>query len=150
MDIAELLNECFNVKDKDELENVRRASKVTTYFLEKLINEVKKVIDEDLTVTHTKICKKIEDMFDSESSEMKRIEVKLGKYAVKKEFVDIGSAAVVQSGGNYSVKLLGNPTDEVLKPDCIIAGFCCQYKLYNACVYRTLLINPTGAQEKNY
>lgn len=46
--------------------------------------------------------------------------------------------------------MFGQPNDDILRPDCIIAGFCCQYKLYNACVYRTLLINPTNQQEKNY
>lgn len=77
---------------------------------------------------------------------MRKIESKLSKYEIKKEFVDIGSSAVVQSGGSYHLKLLGNPNDDVLKPDCIVAGFCCQYRLYNACVYRTLLINPTSQQ----
>lgn len=65
VDASQLINECFMIKDKDELDNMRRASRVTTYFLEKLIDEVKRVVDEDLTVPHSKICKKIEDMFDS-------------------------------------------------------------------------------------
>lgn len=63
--MAELLNDCFNVKDKDELDNVRKSGKVTTYFLDKLINEVKRVIDEDVTISHVALGKKIEDMFES-------------------------------------------------------------------------------------
>lgn len=81
---------------------------------------------------------------------MKRIETKLAKYNVKKESVDIGSSPMIQSGGNYHLKLLGLPNNDILKPDCIIVGFCSQYRLYNACVYRTLLINPTSDQEKKY
>lgn len=57
--MAELLNDCFNVKDKDELDNVRKSGKVTTYFLDKLINEVKRVIDEDVTISHVALGKKI-------------------------------------------------------------------------------------------
>lgn len=45
VDTSKLLNECFSIKDKDEMDDIRRASKVTTYFLDKLISEVKRVID---------------------------------------------------------------------------------------------------------
>ena len=111
---------------------------------------MKRIIDDDLSSTHFEICKKIEDMFDNNSIEMKRIEAKLSKFNIKKEFVDIGSSAIVQSGGNYTLKLLTTANKDPLRSDCIVAGFCCQYKQYNSCVYRTLLINPTNSQERNY
>jgi hypothetical protein len=38
---------------------MKRASRVTTYFLEKLIDEIKEIIDKDLTFSHSKVCRKI-------------------------------------------------------------------------------------------
>lgn len=39
-EISHLFNEAFVVKSKEELENIKKSSMVTTYFLSKFIKEI--------------------------------------------------------------------------------------------------------------
>lgn len=50
--MSHFFNECIITKSKDDLDNIRRSSMVTTYFLSKFIKEVETCIDEGNDVKH--------------------------------------------------------------------------------------------------
>lgn len=49
------------VKDAEEIDNLRKSSKVTGYFFGKLIKEVEQVIDSGRATRHNELAKKVLD-----------------------------------------------------------------------------------------
>jgi nucleosome binding factor SPN SPT16 subunit len=78
---------------------------------------------------------------------LKKCSVKLSAQnqgiSISKEFIDVGPAINVQSGGNYLSNIFGTSNTDNLKSDCIVLGLGTLYKSLNSYVSRTLLIDPT-------
>jgi nucleosome binding factor SPN SPT16 subunit len=55
------------VKDAEEIENLKKSSKVTGYFFGKLIKEVEVVIDSGKTTKHSELAKKVLDFMENDS-----------------------------------------------------------------------------------
>jgi nucleosome binding factor SPN SPT16 subunit len=55
------------VKDAEEVDNLRKSSKVTGYFFAKLIKEVEVVIDSGKTTKHADLAKKVVDYMENDS-----------------------------------------------------------------------------------
>lgn len=87
-------------------------------------------------------------------SQLRKCAVKLGAnnqgLTISKQYVDVGSAINVQSGGTYSNNLFAEPNDQNIKSDCIVLGLGALYKSFNSYVARTLLIDPTDQQKSIY
>ena len=72
------------------------------------------------------------------------------KLTINKDYIDLGPAINVQSGGNYTGKLFAEPNDNALRSDCILLNLGTLYKSYNSFAARTLLIDPTDEQKMIY
>lgn len=92
------------VKDAEEIENLKKSSKVTTYFFGKFIKEVEIVIDSGKQTKHSELSKKVSDLLDNDG-ELKKCAIKLSSQKVVKDYIDVGAPCSIQSGGVYSNKL---------------------------------------------
>lgn len=113
------------------------------YFVE----EMSGILDAEKNVTHADLSAKVEAKLDDRS-----LFKKLPK--LPSDF-DIGQldwvyGPVVQSGGNYDLRLSAQPDDNNLHAGVIIAGFGLRYREYSSIVARTYLVDPNKSQESNY
>lgn len=99
-DAGTFIQEVMLVKDADGLEAVRKSGQLSTALQKKLIEEVERIIDEDVKVKHSEITKKIEDVLDN-SVQMNIFEK---TYGVDRNSIDIAYSPIIQSGGRYDLK----------------------------------------------
>jgi nucleosome binding factor SPN SPT16 subunit len=149
VEVLAFFNECFVVKDAEEIDNLRKSSKVTAYFFGKFIKEVELVIDSGKQTKHAELSQKVLDLMEAEP-ELKKCAIKLASQKVVKEYIDIGATCSVQSGGTYSPRIFNESNQKELKSDCILLGLGTMYRSYNTFIGRTLLIDPTEEQKSIY
>lgn len=99
------------------------------------------IIDKELKTKHTKLSEKIEEVI---TDPMK------AKVKLKKENVDIAYPPIVQSGGDYNLKVSAQSTDKVIKYDVILISVGTRYNLYCSNIARTYLVDPSKTQEAEY
>lgn len=108
------------------------------------MNEMSEILDEEKMVTHKQLSGQMDKMIDD------------GKFFSKlpSDFhisnLDWIYGPVIQSGGNYDLKLSATPDDNNLHAGTIIAGIGLRYKSYSSIVARTYLVDPNKSQESNY
>jgi nucleosome binding factor SPN SPT16 subunit len=149
VEVLSFFNECFMAKDSEEIENMRRSSKITAYFFSKFIKEVEVVIDSGKPTKHSELAQKVIDLLESES-ELKKCAIKLTSSKIVKDYIDYCIPCTVQSGGVYSSKMFIESNDKELKSDCITLGMGAMYRSYITFIGRTLLIDPTEMQKSIY
>lgn len=49
-------------KDNEEIDNIRKSSLVSTYFLGKFIKEIEKVIDDGTAIKHSELTKMMQSL----------------------------------------------------------------------------------------
>lgn len=86
------------------MENLRKSSKVTSYFFNKFIKEVEVVIDSGKATKHSEIAKKVVDLMENDS-ELKKCAIKQSSFKIVKDYIDFCVPCSVQSGGVYNAKL---------------------------------------------
>ena len=117
---------------------------LTEYFLE----EMSEILDEEKKVAHKQLAAKVDEKID---------DVKFFQGLKTKLPADFDAAQldwiygpIVQSGGNYDMKLTAQPDENMLHAGTIIAGLGLKYKSYCSMVARTYLVDPNESQESNY
>lgn len=69
---------------------------------------------------------------------------------VPKDVVDICYTPIVQSGGNYDIKVSAVSNDEYLSSDVVLCSLGARYKNYCANVSRTFMVDPCAKIEETY
>lgn len=114
---------------------------------EYFVDEMSQLLDEGKRMTHKALAAKIDAKIDDA-----KFFNKLAK--LPSEFdpqqIDWAYGPVVQSGGNYDLRLTATSDSNDLHAGIIIAGFGIRYKTYSAMIARTYLVDPTKSQETNY
>lgn len=114
---------------------------------EYFVDEMSQLLDEERKMTHKALAGKIDAKIDDA-----KFFNKLAK--LPPEFdpqqIDWAYGPVVQSGGNYDLKLTATSDDNNLRAGIIIAGFGIRYKTYSSIISRTYLVDPSKSQETNY
>ena len=72
---------------------------------------------------------------------MTKLEKKLG---IDKQYIDIPFSPIIQSGGEYDLRLQAESNEKILNYDTIICSVGAKYKEYNTSVSRTMFIDPTN------
>lgn len=112
------------------------------------VEEMSKVLDEEKQVTH----KALADTIDQKVDDAKFFQTLKSK--LPSDFdssqLDWIYGPVVQSGGNYDLKLTAQSDNNNLHAGTIIAGLGLRYKSYCSMVVRTYLVDPNDSQESNY
>ncbi|KAL8725333.1 MAG: hypothetical protein Q9181_006452 [Wetmoreana brouardii] len=137
------------VKDETELRNMRDSSRASAGIMtEFFVEEMSEVLDEEKKVTHKQLSDKIDRKID-EPKFFQNLKSKLsGDFDTQQ--LDFIYGPVVQSGGNYDLKLTAQSDENNLHAGTIIAGLGLRYKSYCSMVARTYLVDPNDAQESNY
>lgn len=114
---------------------------------EYFVDEMSQLLDEGKSMTHKALAAKIDAKIDDA-----KFFNKLAK--LPPEFdpqqIDWAYGPVVQSGGNYDLRLTATSDSNDLHAGIIIAGFGIRYKTYSAIIARTYLVDPSKSQETNY
>jgi nucleosome binding factor SPN SPT16 subunit len=144
-DSSTFLQEVMLVKDSDGLDLVRKSGQLTTAFEKKLIEEVERIIDEDVQSRHSEISNKIEQVLDN-TVQMNIMEK---TYNVERNSIDLAYAPIVQSGGRYDLRPTATSDDNVLSYDAILCSVAAKYKGFITNIIRTLFIDPTPVAKNN-
>ena len=117
---------------------------MTEFFVE----EMSEILDEEKKVNHKQLGEKIDRKLD-DAKFFQNLKAKLPSDFDHTQ-LDWVYGPVIQSGGNYDLKLTAQPDDNNLHAGTIIAGLGLRYKSYCSMVARTYLVDPNDAQENNY
>ncbi|XP_055607733.1 FACT complex subunit spt16 isoform X2 [Uranotaenia lowii] len=128
-------------KEESEVITIKKACLVTVDVFNKYLKDhIMEVIDADKKVKHAKLSEGVEQALTDK------------KYVsgVDVNQLDMCYPAIIQSGGNYSLKFSAFSDKNYLHFGSIICALGARYKSYCSNVVRTLLVNPTETMQKHY
>lgn len=129
--------------------SMRNASKACTALMaEFFVEEMSEVLDAEKKVTHKQLAETIDQKID-DTKFFQGLKTKLPADFDAAQ-LDWTYGPVIQSGGNYDLKLTAQPDNNNLHAGNIIAGMGLRYKSYCSIVARTYLVDPNKSQESNY
>ncbi|KAK4934442.1 FACT complex subunit spt16, partial [Elasticomyces elasticus] len=148
VDISTGLSQAMAVKDEEELKAIRTGAKaaaavMSDYFVE----EMSEVLDQEKKVTHADLATKISNKIDDQKF-FKRVSKTTPDF--DNQHLDWTFGPVVQSGGQYDLKLSAQSNKENLHSGIIVAGLGFRYRTYSSVIARTYLIDPSKSQVANY
>lgn len=159
MDVSTSLARVWAVKDKDELAAMETAAQLSALAFNQLIDEILDLVDTESIKTHEALSEGIESCIQDK----KELEKLISKDSKKKkpllvrpeetdlELVDTCYPAIIQSpSSKYNLKPSASSDKNPLKPGVIVCTLGVRYRNYCSNVGRTLLIEPTADQERNY
>lgn len=112
------------------------------------VEEMSEILDEEKKVTHKDLADKIDQKID-DAKFFQTLKSKLPADFDSSQ-LDWIYGPVVQSGGNYDLKLTAQSDTNPLHAGTIIAGLGLRYKSYCSMIARTYLVDPNESQESNY
>lgn len=144
VDIAPALSAVLSVKDENELRAIRDASRASAGLMGKyFVDQMSGIIDEEKKITHKKLSNMVADKIEDEKFFQK---LKVPDPAQ----LDWSVQPIIQSGGNYDLKLSALPDDSNLHAGVITAALGLRYATYSSLVARTYLVDPNKSQESAY
>jgi nucleosome binding factor SPN SPT16 subunit len=128
-------------KEEPELLIMKKACFVSVDVFNKYLkDQIMEIIDSDKKVKHAKLAEGVESAITDK------------KYVtgVDTSQLDMCYPAIIQSGGNYSLKFSVVSDKNILHFGAIVCSLGARYKSYCSNIVRTLLVNPTDAIQENY
>ncbi|PNS19613.1 FACT complex subunit spt16 [Sphaceloma murrayae] len=144
VDISAGLSAVMSIKDENELRAIRDASRASAGLMAKFfVDQMSSIIDEEKKISHKKLSQQVSDKIDDEKffQKLKVSDPSLLDWAIQ---------PVVQSGGNYDLKLSAAPDDNNLHAGVILSTLGLRLQTYNSLVARTYLVDPNKSQENTY
>lgn len=141
IDASLIISSILAVKDEAELNNVKKAAEITNKIFSKYLkDQIINVIDGEKKVKHSKLSEGVEQAIND------------SKYVSTndKQAVEICYPAIVQSGGNYSLKFSATSDKNNLHFGTIICALGFRYKNYCSNIVRTMMVDPTDKMQENY
>ncbi len=130
------------IKDETELELCRRASVLTNKILKHtFVDEMENILLEKKAVAHEELSKRLEETI----LDPNKIGIKISPSAV-----DICYTPIVQSNGEYDIKLSASSSKNNLAANVILCSLGARYKSYCATMSRTYLVDPPKKIEEAY
>ncbi|XP_053994528.1 FACT complex subunit spt16 isoform X2 [Hylaeus volcanicus] len=128
-------------KEDAEILTIKKACLVSAdVFTKYLKDQIMEIIDSDKKVKHSKLAEGVDAAITNK------------KYVTGVDVtqVDMCYPAIIQSGGNYSLKFSVVSDKNTLHFGVIVCSLGARYKSYCSNIVRTLLVNPTKTIEDNY
>ncbi|KAK6637444.1 splicing associated factor Dre4 [Polyplax serrata] len=141
VDISAAFAYLSSPKDESELSCIKKSSTISVDVFNKYLkDQILDIIDSEKKVKHRTLAEGVENAVTDK------------KYVtgVDTSQVDICYPAIIQSGGNYSLKFSVMSDKNILHFGVIICSLGARYKSYCSNIVRTLLVNPTDAIKENY
>lgn len=142
-DVSGSVSYILAVKEDVELQLIQKAcGAAETTYSRVLCKELTVIIDKEKKVSHKKLSDKLNDAIAKEADRFLD--------NVDSRLVDTAYMPIIQSGGNYSLRFSVASNDENIHYGTIISSLGIRYKRYCSNISRTLMIDPTDDQKKNY
>ncbi|XP_021699139.1 FACT complex subunit spt16 isoform X1 [Aedes aegypti] len=141
VDISIPIGYIMCAKEDSEVITIKKACLVTVDVFNKYLKDhIMEIIDADKKVKHAKLSEGVEQALTDK------------KYVtgVDTNQLDMCYPAIIQSGGNYSLKFSAFSDKNYLHFGSIICALGARYKSYCSNIVRTLLVNPTETIQKHY
>ena len=148
VDITNAFSTAFAVKDENELRAMRTAARAASGMISDYwVDEMQTVLDQEKKITHRQLSEKMSKKIDDT-----KFFNKVSKLPADfdNQQLDWAYGPIVQSGGQYDMRMSAQPNDDNLHSGCIMAGVGFRYKTYCSVVARTYLIDPSKSQVANY
>lgn len=141
-DASHLISSILAVKDDAELNCIKKACEITSKIYSKhLKDQIVNIIDGEKKVRHSKLSEQVEQSVN----DSKFIQ------SSDKALIEICYPAIIQSGGNYSLKFSAQSDKNNLHfLGTIICMLGYRYKNYCSNIVRTLMVEPTEKMQENY
>ena len=134
VDVTAGVSFAMSVKDEIELDLIKKSSVLSNKVMKHgCIPRMEEIIDSELKVSHEQLSTEFDAMIEDPST----INLK-----VPKEDVQSCYFPVVQSGGEYDIRLSAQSTSEPLKYDVVTISLGARYRLYCSNIARTFLVDP--------
>ncbi|EFA04061.1 FACT complex subunit spt16 [Tribolium castaneum] len=141
VDVSAAIAYLLSPKEDSEIITIKKACMVSVdVFTKYLKDQIMEIIDSDRKVKHSKLAEGVESAIADK------------KYVsgVDVSQVDMCYPAIIQSGGNYSLKFSVVSDKNTLHFGAIICSLGARYKSYCSNIVRTLLVNPNEQVQNNY
>ncbi len=143
-DISEPIHNLIARKFDSNISLLKKCFEGTEYYFDKLVRDIEAYVDEEKVISHKDITKNMENYLEKTKAGLKR------NIHIMERFFDYGYAPIIQSGGNYNLKITSESDGEKLKSDIIRLSLGGKYFELNCNIIRTLIINPTEDEQKAY
>ncbi|XP_012226893.1 FACT complex subunit spt16 isoform X2 [Linepithema humile] len=142
IDVSAAAAYVMSPKEDSEILTIKKACLISVdVFTKYLKDQIMEIIDSDKKVKHSKLAEGVDTAITNK------------KYVTGVDVtqVDMCYPAIIQSGGNYSLKFSAvSDKNTTLHFGVIICSLGARYKSYCSNIVRTLLVNPTKIIEENY
>jgi nucleosome binding factor SPN SPT16 subunit len=141
VDVSVAIGYIMCPKEESEILTMKKACLVTVdVFTKYLKDHIMEIIDSDKKVKHAKLAEGVEQALTDK------------KYVsgVDTSQLDMCYPAIIQSGGNYSLKFSALSDKNYLHFGSIICSLGARYKSYCSNIVRTLLVNPSDKIQGQY
>lgn len=141
IDVSSAFGFIMCAKEESEILTVKKACLVTVDVFNKYLKDhIMEIIDADKKVKHSKLAEGVEQALNDK------------KYVsgVDMSQLDMCYPAIIQSGGNYSLKFSAVSDKNHLHFGAIICSLGVRYKSYCSNIVRTLLVNPSETLQSQY
>lgn len=134
VDVATGLAFVMSIKDEHELDLLKKSSVLSNKVMKHgCVKKLEDIVDSDKSITHEALATYIEEILEDPSK------ISLN---VPKEDVQSCYFPIIQSGGNYELKVSAQSTDEKLSHDVILVSLGARYRSYCSNISRTFLVDP--------
>lgn len=149
IDVSALVSSAaLATKDENELRSVRDASRASSGMLAGFfLDEMTTVLDEEKRVTHKAFSEKITAKIEDAKYFQNKLKLSSSFDPVQ---LDWAFPPLIQSGGQYDLKLSSEPDSTNIHSGVLIASLGLRYNSYASCVARTYLVDPNKSQESSY
>lgn len=141
IDVSGAFGYLMSIKEENEVLTVKKACLVSVDVFSKYLKDhIMEIIDADKKVKHSKLAEGVEQAITDK------------KYVTGVDIsqLDMCYPAIIQSGGNYSLKFSAVSDKNYLHFGSIICSLGIRYKSYCSNIVRTLLVNPSEKLQEQY
>lgn len=141
VDIGSAFGYIIAPKEDNEILLMKKACSISVDVFNKYLKEnIMEIIDADKKVKHTKLAEGVEAALTDK------------KYVTGADTsqLDVCYPAIIQSGGNYSLKFSVVSDKNYLHFGAIVCSLGARYKSYCSNIARTFLVNPNDNVQNNY
>ena len=143
VEVAPGLADAMAVKDDAELVLVKQAARLSTKAMGWTVERVEGIVNDETKVSHAKLSEECEDQILDPAK-------KLGLKDIEADDVDICYPPIVQSGGEYELKMSAQSSDKKLHYGVVAISLGARHTQYCTNIARTLMIDPTKPMEDVY
>jgi nucleosome binding factor SPN SPT16 subunit len=142
VDVAAGISFAMSIKDEGEIDLIKKSSVLANKVMKHgYIKRMEEVIDSEEAVTHEDLATNVEEILEDPS----KINLRVPKDDVQSCYFPI-----IQSGGNYDLKVSAQSSTAKLSHDVIIVSLGARYKLYCSNITRTFLVDPPKKVSETY